>query len=29
VYRLGRTVGGIAVVLGLLMVALIVFAELK
>jgi cytochrome b subunit of formate dehydrogenase len=29
VYRLGRTAGGIAVVFGLLMVALIVFAELK
>jgi len=29
VYRLGRTAGGVAVVLGLLMVALIVFAELK
>jgi hypothetical protein len=29
VYRLGRTAGGIAVVLGLLMVAMIIFAELK
>jgi hypothetical protein len=29
VYRLGRTAGGIAVVLGLLMVALILFAVLK
>jgi len=29
VYRLGRTAGGTAVVLGLLMVALILFAILK